>query len=435
MGARQHYVEQFARQPALAGAEPGWLHRSREAALARFVELGFPTNREEDWRYTSVSMLERRPFEIGGEAEEEAGAAAAAGLALADSHLLVFIDGRFSPRLSRPGSLPDGAQLVPLSQVLAQQPEVVEACIAEDGERSGAFAALNAAFWADGAYLDLAPGTVVERPIQLLFVATRPEQASFPRNFIRCGAGARAVVIEHYAGTDERAYLVDAVTRIDLGNGAVLTHCKLQEEGLRAFHVGELRAEQGADSRLVSLSFAFGGQLGRSEIATRLDGEGAAAELAGLYLGDGRQHLDHHTRIDHLRPRCTSREFYKGVLDGSARAVFGARAVVHPGAQRTDAAQANHNLLLSPTAEVDTKPQLEIYADDVKCRHGATVGQLDPEQRFYLRSRGLDEATARAVLVHAFAREVLDRVDVPALRRRLEDRLLARLPGAIEELR
>ena len=358
-----------------------------------------------------------------------------APLALGDSHLLVFVNGRHAPGLSRLGRLPSGADVGSLAQVVAKRPDRFEALLARDAEALvNGFTALNAAFWADGATIDLAAGCVVEKPIHLLFITTDADLAVHPRNIIRAGAGSHAEIIEHYVGLNDAAYFTNAVTHIEVDTSAAVIHTKLQQESLRGYHIADIRAEQERDSRFTSQSFALGGLLSRNDIATRLDAQGCEATLIGLYMADGRQHMDHHTLIDHARPRGTSREFYKGVLDGAARAVFNGKVIVRPDAQQTDAHQSNRNLLLSEHAEVDTKPQLEIYADDVKCSHGATVGQLDAEQIYYLRSRGMDDAAARALLTFAFAEDVATRVSCVPLRSRLEQLLRGRLPEQVKEL-
>ncbi len=441
-GAREHYLGRFAAQRAqLAGASLPWLQRLRDAAIERFAGLGLPTTRHEDWKYTNVSALERRLFGVVADGTQISGLGndvaerELARHALDGTHRLVFVDGRYAPGLSHVASLPRGADVGSLADLVATRPEVAAELLDTDSEaEANGFAALNAAFWADGAYIDLAPGVAVDAPVHLLFVATRMDLASFPRIVVRAGAGAEATVIEHYAGSDDAVYLTDALTRIEAGAGARVTHAKVQQESQRGFHIAGIHTLQAADSRFASHSFAFGGQLARNDIATRLDGEGCAAKLAGLYVGSARQHHDHHTCIDHARPRGTSRELYKGVLDDASRAVFNGRVIVRPGAQRTDAQQSNHNLLLSDGAEVDTKPQLEIWADDVQCAHGATVGQLDAERLHYLRARGLDAATARGLLIHAFAADVLRDITHAGLRARLSTLLPGQLPEDMGEL-
>jgi Fe-S cluster assembly protein SufD len=433
---RDLYREQFAQvESRRAGAVLPWLQRARAVAFDRFAELGFPTLRDEDWKYTSVAALEKRVFRLVPESSNGVHADEVASLTLGDGHLLTFVNGRHAPGLSQLGRLPRGADVGSLAQALAERPDRFEALLIRDAEAlvSG-FSALNAAFWADGATINLAPGCVVEEPIHLLFITTEADLAVHPRNIIRAGAGARAEIIEHYVGLSDAAYFTNAVTQIQADPSAEIIHTKLQQEGLRSYHIADIRAEQERDSRFTSQSFALGGLLSRNNISTRLDAEGCEATLIGLYMANGRQHMDHHTLVDHARPRGTSREFYKGVLDGAARAVFNGKVIVRPDAQQTDAHQSNRNLLLSDLAEVDTKPQLEIYADDVKCSHGATVGQLDAEQVYYLRSRGMDDASARALLTFAFAEDVATRVSCAPLRARLQQLLRARLPEQVKEL-
>lgn len=431
--ARNHYLADFAR---IAGSLPGahlpWLGRIRSEALDVFAQRGFPTKRDEEWKYTSVAALEQHAFRaLAGNSDAAQVAAIAREFALEHDtgHLLVFHNGRHVPALSSVGSLPQGVVLKSLADVLAEEPELLEPYLA-NGERQPAFDALNAAFMVDGACLYLKRGTALEAPVHLLYISTGEGGANHSRNIIVAEEGAQATVIEHYVGADEALYFTNAVTRIFAAQNATIEHHKLQQEAADAFHIAGIHAVQQRDSRLASHSVTLGGVLTRNDITTAFDATGCEATLNGLYLAGGRQHVDNHTRIDHRMPNGISRENYRGVLDGISHAVFNGKVVVHPGAQKTNAFQANHNLLLSRDAEIDTKPQLEIYADDVKCNHGATVGQLDATQLFYLRSRGIDEAVARNLLVHAFAHDVIEHIRVAALRTRLERILLARLPGA-----
>jgi len=433
-------VDLYREQLALFAADPPWQRRLREWAFERYADLGLPTLRNEDWKYTNVAHLEKHAYALADDAKDPSAAARVAALALSGCARLVFINGHHAPALSdlaALGPLAEGVTVGSLAALTARAGTgeswlAGRLTVSAEAPRNG-FEALNAALWTDGACIDLPAGTVLETPLQLLFLTTRPELAAFTRSLIRLGAEARAEIIEHHAGIDEGAYFTNTVTGIVLERAARLTHAKLQEEGKRAWHIADLRTEQGEGSRYASLAFALGAQFARADIATHFEGEGCQAELLGLYLADGRQHLDHHTRIDHARPGGTSRQLYKGVLDGAARAVFNGKVIVHPDAQGSDAQQSNRNLLLSEQAEVDTKPQLEIYADDVKCSHGATVGQLDPAQIFYLRSRGIDEAASRSLLTHAFAAEVVAKVEMAPLRERLETLLHRRLPAGLEE--
>ncbi len=433
--ARAHYLADFSR---VAGTLPGkdlpWLNRIRSTALEAFAQNGFPTRHDEEWKYTSVSAFEKHAFQalpdISHQADETDEAVAMLDRFALDKcagHLLTFHNGRYAPALSSPGRLPAGATLGNLAATLNTAPDALAPYLANEDQQP-AFSALNAAFMADGAWLHLKRGTVLEAPVHLLFISTARGGAAYLRNLIVAEAGAQATVIEHYAGADETVYFTNAVTRIFAAENAVIEHHKLQQESADAFHVAGIHAVQQRDSRLASHSFTLGAALTRNDITTVFDASGCEATLNGLYLVGGRQHVDNHTRIDHCKPNGTSRENYRGVLDGLSHAVFNGKVIVHPGAQKTDAHQANHNLLLSKDAEIDTKPQLEIYADDVKCKHGATVGQLDETQLFYLRSRGIEEAMARSFLVHAFAHDVIERIRVESLRTRLEQILLARLP-------
>jgi Fe-S cluster assembly protein SufD len=423
-----HYLDQFPRVvKTLPGHGLSWLTRMRRDAIERFAGSGLPTTRDEDWKYTSLRALENKRFDSAAPTVQlPLTIAGLAELALPDAHLLVFVDGRFRPTLSYAGQLPKGTILTGLASLLADPPEGLEELLAED---SGAgFDALNTAFMADGAYLNLPPGTALTTPIQLLFITGTAGLAVQPRNLIVAGADSRASIVEHHVGIDGCQYLTNALTRIVAAAGARIEHTKLQQESPTATHIATLRARQGPDTRFTSGSVALGSGLARVGIDVGLGAEGASCELTGLYVADGRQHIDHHTRVDHLKPGGTSREYYRGVMAGEARAVFNGKVVVHPDAQRSDAFQSNHNLLLSDGAEVDTKPELEIYADDVKCGHGATVGQLDPDQIFYLRSRGVDADSARALLTMAFARDVIDRIRLSSLRQRVEQLVQQRLP-------
>ncbi|MBI4985713.1 MAG: Fe-S cluster assembly protein SufD [Rhodocyclales bacterium] len=424
-------------KPTLAGAYLPWLAQTREEALTAFIDSGFPSLRDEDWKYTSVAAIEKTRFNPAPPANGAAiDAAALMALRLPGAHVLTFIDGHYAPAQSKLGALPAGVVVAGLADTLEREPDRLRTPFGHPavGYASG-FAALNVAFMSDGAYVHLSPGATLEEPLHLLFVATRPSQATHLRNLVLAEAGSRVCVVEHHAALGATGYFNNVVTDIVAGRGAAVSHYKLQEESLDAFHVAAVNVALGADASFVSAALALGGALARTDIAVALDGTGASCSLDGLYMTDGRQHIDHHTRIDHAQARGTSREFYKGVLDGASRAVFNGKVIVRAGAQQSDAQQTNRNLLLSEQAEIDTKPQLEIWADDVKCGHGATVGQLDPDQVFYLRARGLEDAAARKLLVFAFAGEIVERIALAPLRQRLDALLHARLPrgsGALQ---
>jgi Fe-S cluster assembly protein SufD len=414
----------------LAGHAVPWLGEARRLAYARFAAHGLPTRREEEWKYTDVAAIGRRaslaPDNIPPDPSSEARLFAWT-LAQESSHLMVFVNGHYSSELSAPGQLPDGVRLDSLADLLDGSADLPEELFEQQHEHT-IFAALNNALATDGAVLQLAAGAVLEKPLYLLFVASGRGAAIYPRNIIIAGAGARATLIEHYFGMLDVHNFTNAVTQISLAADAAVSHCKLLQEGKDAFHIAGIHAEQAAGSRFVSHSFALGGRLGRNDITSRLNGPDCQCSFDGLYLLEGKQHVDHHTRIDHFAPSCSSREFYRGILDGEAHGVFNGKVIVHPHAVKTDAHQSNRNLLLSPKAEVDTKPQLEIFADDVKCTHGATIGQLDDDSLFYLRSRGVDAAAARSLLIYGFANDIIGRIEVASMRERIEYLVLERLP-------
>ncbi|MCY0854557.1 Fe-S cluster assembly protein SufD [Cupriavidus sp. D39] len=435
----EHYLAEFARvEAALPGRRLPWLARMRQQAREHFAQAGFPTLRHEDWKYTSVAAIERSRFTAGptqSDAKPEALAARIESLALPGAHLMVFLDGHHQPQWSRIGMLPAGVELLSLAAMLERTPEPVEALLCRGvSDYPSGFAALNTAFMVDGAYIRLAAGTTPDQPIHLLFIATAPELVTHTRNLVMAEAGSRVCIVEHHVGVDGLAYFTNSVTEIVAARDAQVEHHKVQQESLKAFHIAGVNMDQQHGSRFTSSAFALGGALARADIQVGLNAERAECSLDGLYMTGGRQHIDHHTRIDHARPQGKSREFYKGVLAGASRAVFNGKVVVHPDAQHTDAHQSNRNLLLSENAEVDTKPQLEIYADDVKCSHGATVGQLEPDQIYYLRSRGLDDASARALLTFAFAEEMVNRLGLSSLRTRLETLLRGHLPEPVKVL-
>ena len=433
--AVRHYLDDFEqREQALAGAGLEWLSGTRREALQRFADSGFPTPRHEDWKYTRVAAIEKRAFRpldkpCVGLDEDDLAPFLAEGL---DCHRLVFVNGRYTRLLSRPGSLPEGARLMSLTAALEEHPEALRPHLARHADaRAHAFTALNTAFLSDGAVLHLTRGCRLELPVHLLFLSTPQEDmVSHPRVLLVAEDGAEATVLESHAALGDAGYLNNTLTEVVLGAAARVRHYRLQQESTKAFHIGTLQVTQARDSQFDSLAVSVGALLSRVDINIDLAAQGAGCVLDGLYIAGGRQHVDFHTRVDHSKPHGTSRERYKGVLGGRARGVFNGRVYVHPDAQKTDAKQSNANLLLSRDAEIDTKPQLEIYANDVKCAHGATVGQLDETMVFYLRSRGLDEAMARNLLTWGFVREMLDHVPDPAIREWLSSAALGALPGA-----
>ena len=404
---------------------PDWARSLKLSAITRFETLGYPTTKNEDWHFTSVAPIAEREFDRLAPPKHGVKAAQLAPYTFGarDWHTLVFVNGRFDAALSTAAGLPDGVTLLPLRQAYEALPLLVEQYLGKIAAFEGqTFTALNTAFLDDGAVLHVAREVEVARPIHLLFLnqASAGTGTAQPRNLIVLDRFAKATVLETYAGLGGGAYFTNVVTEAVVGDGATLTHLKLQREAEKAYHVGTLDVRQARDSHLVSFSFATGAALSRTNIYTELRGEGCGATLNGLYLGDGEQHIDHQTRIEHVEPNCYSRELYKGILDGSAHGVFNGKVYVHPAAQKTDGKQTNNTLLLSEKAQIDTKPQLEIFADDVKCTHGATVGRLDETALFYMKSRGLAARTARQLLTYAFAADVLESIELAPVRDGLE---------------
>jgi Fe-S cluster assembly protein SufD len=410
---------------------PEWLCALRARGIAAFEAEGFPTTRDEDWRHTSVAGLARTVFTRGRSPAVRPDEVAALSFGRAfEGRQLVFVDGRFAPELSSVGS---GLEARSLREVLDREPDRVQPHLdrlAAAPDR--AFAALSAAFLEDGAFVAIPAGAVLPAPIHLLFFSSsgsRPT-ASHPRVLVVAGPNSQAAIVESYGGPAGKTYFTNAVTEVVLEDGAVLDHYRLQRESANAFHVGTLAVEQGRASRFSSHAVSLGAALSRTDIRQVFTAEGGECVLNGLFLGADSQHTDTHTWIDHAAPHCSTRELYKGIVDDRARGVFVGRILVRPGAQKTDAVQTNKNLILSREALVDSLPQLEILADDVKCKHGSTTGQLDPLALFYLRSRGIGEKAARALLTYAFASDVVQRIRVEAIRAALTEHLQRHLPGA-----
>ena len=431
--AVDRYTDEFTRAAgSLAGQDLKWLREGRERALQRFTAKGFPTQRDEAWKYTNLAQLERLNFRVPAAADALPEPAYVEGLRYsgADTRDLVFVNGSFVADLSATGQWADGVLVTSLAEALQAPTEALTQLL--NSEPAGRFAALNTAFMHDGAYLNIADGVTLEQPIHLLFIATQTAEpiVQCPRIVITAGSHARVSVIESYIGLPDAANFTNALTHIVAADGAHIEHYKVQKESPAAYHIGNLHAQLHADSNVQCYSISVGARLARHDMQFNMAGAGACAGLFGLFMGAQRQHVDHHTRVDHLVANTQSEENFRGILDGHARGVFNGKVVVHADAQHTDAAQSNKNLLLSDNAEVDTKPELEIYADDVKCAHGATVGQLDENAMFYLLSRGIDGDTARGLLTYAFVAEIIDRINFLPLRQRLATEILGHMPAA-----
>ena len=436
--AIDHFVAEFsALRAGLPGQGLEWLGRSRQSALDAFVTTGFPTSRNEDWKYTRVTPIEKRSFKLAqqNDVRVQAREVEQFSLGAMACEQLVFVDGRYVDALSTRNVVDGGARITTLESAMNASSQLLESHLGHYADiNEQPFSALNTAFMTDGAVIHVKNQGTDKLPIHLLFIATREGVVAHPRILVIAEAGSQTTVVESYTSLIDGCYFTNALTEIALMEEAQVDHYKLQQESTKAFHVATLQVQQGRDSRFASHSISFGGQLVRNDINVLLDGEGAGCTLNGLFMAGGRQHVDYHTRIDHAKANGTSEEVYKGILDGRARGVFNGRVKVHPDAQKTDAHQSNKNLLLSRDAEIDTKPELEIYADDVKCSHGATVGQLDEQTIYYLRSRGIGESQARDLLTYGFAKDILDRIDLAPMREKLTRELLQHMPNA-EQLR
>ena len=426
------FVERFRELEGVWSANgSSWFVERRREAFECFTALGLPTPRDEAWKYTSVAPIKKHAFscEAGHVDESSLMPFAIEGL---EATRLVIVDGVFRADLSHLGGLEDGVVAESLATALSSRRAQIEPRLSQQAEMdSQAFVALNTALAEDGAYVHVAKNIDVSRPIHLQFVATAKEAPlmAHPRVLIDVESGARVKVIEDYVAlADGAIYLDNVVTEVFVAENAHVTHHKLQRESSAAFHVATIAVEQGASSTFVSTSVSFGGVLVRNDIHALLAGEGVECTLNGLVVGADSQHTDNHTRIVHAEPHSSSWELYKSVLDDKAHSVFNGKIYVAKDAQKTDAKQTNQGLLLSESAVIDTKPELEIYADDVKCTHGATVGQLDEDALFYLRSRGIDSQSSRDLLVFAFASDVVDHVEIEPLRGLIEEMVFAKLP-------
>lgn len=432
-------IDQFVSQhepAALAGHDLSWLDDARRRALDTVARDGLPRPKDENWKYTPIRPVESRGLKISRRApgrldRERVAAQLYRDL---DCHLQVFENGRHVPALSGGPGLPAAVTCEPLERALSDHGEALAPFLAREfGGSEQGFAALNAAFAEDGLYVHVPEGVNVEVPLMLLYAASEDDEPrmSHPRVIVRLEANSRLVLVESFSGEAGHRNLTNVLSQINVAPGAELRHLRVQRDSDKALLVNRTDVNVGEGGRYTGFAFDLGGRLVRHDLNVSLDAEGASCELNGLYVLGGRQHVDNHTRVDHRTPSTRSREVYKGVLAGHSRGVFNGKVVVHEGADGTDAAQSNANLLLSRNAEVDAKPELEIYADDVKCSHGATVGQLDRDALFYLRSRGMDEEEARGLLTYAFCREVVDRLEIDAARAGLAAELLDHLPTGL----
>ena len=424
---------------------PRWLQDLRERGAARFAALGFPTVRDEDWRFTSVAPIAAGDFRAARPAAAPSEEQLSRFVYANAAHRLVLVNGTFAPEVSRTNGLPAGVRFGSLATAMQEDTDPIARYLGQLAElNQRPFSALNTAFARDGAFILIPDGLVLEAPLQVIFVSSMTagaetksadgESMTSPRMLVLAGDRSQSRIVETYAGFAGQRYFTNAVTEVVVGEGAVVDHYKVLEESVDAFHVASTHFHASAKSTFSSHSFLLGGRLVRNDVMALLDGEGAECTLNGLYLADGERLVDTHTTIDHARPHCPSHEVYKGILGGRARAVFNGKIIVRQDAQKTDAKQTNRALLLTDDALINTKPQLEIFADDVKCTHGAAIGQLDDDAIFYLRARGLTFFEARDMLIHAFAGQILERVKVEPLKTALESELYARLARDLAEV-
>ncbi|HZQ46491.1 MAG TPA: Fe-S cluster assembly protein SufD [Verrucomicrobiae bacterium] len=405
---------------------PSWVFPIRKAAISRFAELGFPTTHDEDWRFTNVAPIAKLPFKPVFEySRGNLDAAAIKQYSFADlkGSRLVFVNGHFSKEFSAILPQPDGIKINSLDAAFKTDSAIIEKHLGRHAPgNDNPFTALNTAFFHDGAFIYVPAGKTVAEPVHLLFISTSKEAGTttHPRNLIIAEKGSKLTVIESYVGTAGGQYFTNAVEELVIGENAVVEHCKFQDESPAAFHIAAIHVHLSRNCNFIAHSIATGARLSRNNIRTSLADEGVECILNGLYVTKDDQLADHHMIVDHAKPHCNSHEYYNGILDGKSKGVFHGRILVRPDAQKTDAKQTNKNLLLSEDATIDTKPQLEIYADDVKCTHGATVGQLNDESIFYLRARGIGLETARRMLIHAFAGEIIDRIRYAPVREEMD---------------
>ncbi|HKR29705.1 MAG TPA: Fe-S cluster assembly protein SufD [Terriglobales bacterium] len=438
----QTYLETFSDFEKVAvGHDQPWLCNLRADAFARFCQVGLPTTRDEDWRFTNISAIAQTQFRLSNIRVDEI-----AGLHFQKQDLafdslrssqtvMIFANGRLVPQLSRIDELPKGVIINGLAREVAAKSSQVENHLGRYlNIQRDAFSALNTAFAEDGAFVHVSRGTVVEQPIYLLFISTATDSTAtdapmmnHPRNLFVVEEEAQVAIVEDYVSLGDTAgSLCNTATELIAKDGAIVSHYMIEREHRQSFNISTLRIEQGRNANVASHSVLLGGGIVRNNVHPVLAGEGSECLINGLFVGNAKQHLDNYMLVEHAQPHCSSRQFYNGILDDSAHGVFHGRIIVHKDAQKTDAKQTNRNLLLSDSAQIDTKPQLEIYADDVKCTHGATIGQIEENALFYLRSRGIDEASARKLLLMAFANECLDRMREDSVRNGIE-KLLSNL--------
>jgi Fe-S cluster assembly protein SufD len=417
--------------------DPQWLIQLREKAGEHLERIDFPTTHDEEWKYTNVAPILKIPYRQSFELEREnvtSDSSIPFKFEESSGSQLVFVNGLFARELSNLSDLPKGITAGNLGELSGGESRIVSDHLGVYADyRDYAFTALNTALVGDGAFVYIPKGKVVETPIHFLFLSQANEPvASHPRVLVVADEGSIVTIIESYHSLNDHVYFTNAVAEVFAGRGSVITHYRVQEENVGAFHIATTQVFQEPDSNYSSSAISLGGEISRHDLNVVLSGEHIETTIDGLYVVDGKQHVDNHTTLDHLHPHCRSKQLYKGILDGRSRAVFNGKVFVREGAVLTDAHQLNKNLLLSSDATVNTKPQLEIFADDVKCAHGATVGQLEDEEIFYLASRGITPERARALLTYGFAEDVISKIKLKSVREKLDRKVLKKLHQSLE---
>ncbi|RJQ58833.1 MAG: Fe-S cluster assembly protein SufD [Stygiobacter sp.] len=433
MNSKEFYIESFKTyESKLNGDSKSFLHQLRKDALKQFRETNFPTLRNEEWKYTDISSIVKLNFTPAINSTPERFTKEQINKFLFkdfDCHLLVFVNGIYSEELSLINNLQNGVVVGSLKKLAKENPSVIDSYIGKLSKIDNAFNALNTAYAVDGLVIVVPDGKILEKPIQVLYLNSSSDETMLasPRNLIVVGKNSHASVIANYRGVSEKTYLNNSVTEIFVDEDAIVNLYKIQNESDEAYHIEKVQATQKKNSMLNHYNITFGGAIVRNDINSVLDGENIETHYYGLYMINGKQHVDNHTFVDHAKPNCMSNELYKGILDDNARGVFNGKIIVRQDAQKTNAYQQNKTILLSKTATIDTKPQLEIFADDVKCSHGATVGHLDDVSEFYIRSRGVPQELAKSMLIRAFANDVIETIKIEPLKEQINHMIFEHL--------
>lgn len=430
---RDWYISNFQDfESKLNGQSKTFLHDIRKDALTKLKDLHFPTIKDEEWKYTNIAPLMKENFVLPEKVEAtkiDEEFIYKNSFTDFDYDRIVFINGKFSPQFSIIGELPKGAVIGSLAKAITENTEIVKKYIGKYSKVEHAFTAMNQTYSTDGLFVYLPEGKMLERPLQVFFVNGNENEKilSIPRNLVIAESGSSGKIIVNYVGVNNNSYFTNTLSEIHVDVNANLDYIKIQSEKKNSFHIDKTDIYQDKGSIFNHYSFAFGAALSRTDISSVLDNENIECHFYGIYLGKDKQHLDHHTFVDHAKPNCMSNEVYKGILDDESRGVFNGQILVRPDAQKTNAYQSNKTVLLSDKATIDTKPQLEIFANDVKCSHGATIGKLDEEAYFYIRSRGVEDKIAQSMLIHAFAADVIEAVNIEQLRDQLNHKLFETL--------